>query len=50
MSNMAEGFERGGLVEFHRFLAIAKGHALNCAHNYMWLWMPATSRLVNLSR
>ncbi|MGH9970537.1 MAG: four helix bundle protein [Pyrinomonadaceae bacterium] len=25
MSNMAEGFERGSLAEFHRFLSISKG-------------------------
>ena len=25
MSNLAEGYERGGAAEFHRFITIAKG-------------------------
>lgn len=29
MSNIAEGFERGGSAEFHRFLVMAHGRALS---------------------
>jgi four helix bundle protein len=44
MSNMAEGFERGGLVEFQRFLAIAKG---SCAELRTQLYVALDAGYLN---
>ncbi|HEX6801130.1 MAG TPA: four helix bundle protein [Candidatus Binatia bacterium] len=35
MSNIAEGFERGGNQEFGQFLYVAKGSAVKCVRNCM---------------
>ena len=34
MSNLAEGFERGGRAEFHQFVVIAKVHVLKLDRSY----------------
>ena len=36
MSNIAEGFERGGNQEFVQFLYIAKGHVVRCVRSSSW--------------
>lgn len=56
MSNIAEGFERGGRNEFHQFLVIAKGSCaevraqLYIANDVGYLTQSEFNRLMTLAR
>lgn len=44
LSNIAEGFERGGDREFLQFLAVAKGSCGEAAHNFTLRWIKGICR------
>jgi len=43
MSNIAEGYERGGNQEFIQFLPLPRAAAARCAANFMWPWIRVMS-------
>jgi len=43
MSNIAEGFERGGDKEFSSSCLWPRVHLARCEHNCMWHWMQIIS-------